>query len=107
MVARGELAGVSAGYRVDQWEITNSDGGVVDPDKDRLRWDDDLTFTATRWALYECSLVGVPADTSAMIRSLGGGYDPVIAEIKARIACRVRAYTRQRMHERMTRRDDA
>jgi phage head maturation protease len=62
MVSRGELVGISAGYRVDQWEITNADGDVVDPDKDRMRWDDDLTFTATRWALYECSLVGVPAD---------------------------------------------
>jgi phage head maturation protease len=106
MVARGELAGVSAGYRVDQWEITNADGDVVDPDKDRLRWDDDLTFTATRWALFEASLVGVPADTSASIRSLGGGYDPVIADIKARMLCRVRANTRQRMYERMSRRDD-
>ena len=71
-----------------------------------MRWDDDLTFTATRWALFEASLVGVPADTSASIRSLGGGYDPVIADIKARMLCRVRANTRQRMYERMSRRDD-
>jgi phage head maturation protease len=84
MVARGEIAGVSAGYRVEDWEITDADGNVVDPDKDRVRWDDDLTFTATRWQLFEASLVGVPADAASMIRSLGSGRDravPLIDEL--------------------------
>jgi phage head maturation protease len=93
MVARGELTGISAGYRVEEWEITNADGNIVDPDKDRLRWDEDLTFTATRWALYECSLVGVPADSSAMIRSLGGYNE--LANLKARMASRARMVARQ------------
>ena len=87
MVARGEIAGVSAGYRVEEWEITNADGKVVDPDNDRLRWDEDLTFTATRWQLFEASLVSVPADASSMIRSLGGC--DAIADIKARMRARM------------------
>jgi hypothetical protein len=59
MVARGEITGVGAGYRVEQWLITDEDGGIVD--EKSVRWDDDLTFTATRWQLLEASLVGVPA----------------------------------------------
>ncbi|MGY3483997.1 phage head maturation protease [Bradyrhizobium sp. USDA 4011] len=69
MVARGEIKGISAGYVVDQWRITDEDGRVIDPDVERLRSDQDYTFTATRWMLYEASLVSVPADASAMIRS--------------------------------------
>lgn len=81
MVARGEVAGISAGYRVEEWEITDPDGKVVDPDKDRVRWDEDLTFTATRWQLFEASLVGVPADGTAMIRSFGSGKDRPVPEV--------------------------
>ncbi|WP_407174425.1 HK97 family phage prohead protease [Bradyrhizobium sp. STM 3562] len=84
MVARGELTGISAGYRVDQWQITDADGGVVD-ERD-ARWDDDLTFTATRWQLFEASLVGVPADAASSIRSLG---DPdVLRSVRARMRAR-------------------
>jgi Caudovirus prohead serine protease len=69
-VTRGTIRGISIGYRVLQWQVTNSDGDVVDPD--RLRWDDsDCTFAATRWELLECSLVSVPADASAHVRSFG------------------------------------
>jgi phage head maturation protease len=93
MVARGELAGVSAGYRVDRWEVTNADGKVVDPDKDRLRWDDDLTYTATRWQLFEASLVGVPADAASSIRSLGS-YNDELTNVKARMASRARMISR-------------
>jgi hypothetical protein len=87
MVARGEVTGVSAGYRVDQWLITDADGDVVD--ERNVRWNDELTFTATRWQLFECSLVGVPADAASSIRSLGS-YDSVIADIRARMECRAR-----------------
>jgi phage head maturation protease len=86
MVARGEVTGISAGYRVDQWLITDEDGDVVD-ERD-VRWDEDLTFTATRWQLFEASLVGVPADASAMVRSLSVGAN-LIEDIRARMACRV------------------
>ncbi len=81
MVARGELTGISAGYRVDEWLITDEDGDVVD-ERD-IRWDDKLTFTATRWQLFEASLVGVPADAASSIRSLGGRY--LIGDIRARM----------------------
>jgi hypothetical protein len=78
MVARSEIAGISAGYRVEDWQISDADGKVLDPDADRMRWDEDLTFTATRWQLFEASLVGVPADGTAMVRSLGSGKDRAV-----------------------------
>jgi hypothetical protein len=31
MVARDEINGVSAGYRVEEWEISDSDGRLLDP----------------------------------------------------------------------------
>lgn len=80
MVARGEVAGISAGYRVEEWEISDSECNVLDPENDRMRFDDDYTFTATRWQLFEASLVGVPADGTAMIRSLGSGRDRSVPE---------------------------
>jgi HK97 family phage prohead protease len=92
MVARGEVTGVSAGYRVEQWQITDDDGDIVD--EKNVRWDDELTFTATRWQLFEASLVSVPADGTAMVRAMSIS-DPVIENIKARMRAR------QRMHERM------
>jgi Caudovirus prohead serine protease len=76
MVARREIAGISAGYRVNDWEIKDADGRVIDPEVDRIRWDDDdLTYTATNWELFEASIVSVPADNAAVIRSLGSGAD--------------------------------
>lgn len=75
MVARGEISGISAGYRVEKWEISDSEGRKIDPDIDRVRWDDDLTFTATSWELLEASLVTVPADSSASVRSAHGYRD--------------------------------
>jgi HK97 family phage prohead protease len=87
MVARGEVTGVSAGYRVDQWLITNEDGDVVD--ERNARWDDNLTFTATRWQLFEASLVGVPADQVAAVRSIGD-RNSAIANIRARMQARHR-----------------
>lgn len=69
MVARGEISAVSAGYRVDTWEIRDSKGKVVDPEVTKVRWDDELSFEATRWEILEASLCAVPADASAVIRS--------------------------------------
>jgi phage head maturation protease len=104
MVARGELTGVSAGYRVDTWEIADADGNVLDPDKDRVRWDDDLTFTATRWQLFEASLVGVPADAVASVRSLAG--KDKLSDIIARVGARHRMAMRARLLSRMATRDE-
>jgi hypothetical protein len=94
MVARGEIAGISAGYRVEEWEIADADGRVVEPES--VRWDDDLVFIAVRWELLEASLVCVPADATATVRSLGGGDD--IHAIRTRMQTRERMARRQRMH---------
>lgn len=96
MVARGELTGISAGYRVEEWEITDADGDLVD-ERD-IGWDDDLTFTATRWQLFEASLVGVPADAVAGVRSISNPNE--LADIRARMLAR------QRMFDRMAQLDD-
>ena len=99
MVARGEISSLSAGYSIEKWEARDADGAKVDPD--RAGWGDDLTFTATRWTLAECSLVGVPADALAMIRSLDGHSDDATAveDARVRIMCRERMYLRQKMLE--------
>ena len=88
MVSRGELSGISIGYRVDEWEIADNKGNIIDPETDRIRWDDeDLTFTATRWELLEASLVTVPADADAQIRSLTAPHGEVAAAL-ARVQAR-------------------
>jgi hypothetical protein len=99
MVERGEIAGVSIGYKVNQWRITDAEGNVVDPEKERMRWDDKLNFEGTRWQLFEASLVGVPADGVATFRMFGNGTDrslppdfwrasPVLHDIRARMRSR-------------------
>jgi len=97
MVARGELGGVSIGYRVEEWEIKDQDGNVIDPERDRVPFDADLTFVGTRWELLEASLVTVPADASASIRS--SEFDMACFEsagIGAAEAARMRMRLRQR-----------
>jgi phage head maturation protease len=97
MVARGEISGISAGYRVEEWEIADEDGNVIDPETDGVRWDANLTFTAARWELLEASLVSVPADADAAIRSLGGDRHHGVDDLAA---VRARMWSRQRMHDR-------
>lgn len=55
-IARGDVTGVSIGYRVTRWTESRDANG------DRVR-------TAAAWELIEASLVPVPADASALIRS--------------------------------------
>jgi hypothetical protein len=103
MVERGEIAGISAGYTVTSWEVTSEDGKVLDPDVTNIRWDDNLTFTATRWILCEGSLVSVPADFLSGIRSLGGGGERAFVPHPDRLAdIHARMWTRQRMTERQS-----
>lgn len=83
MVERGEIAGISAGYIVREWQISDDDGNVIDPETTRISLDDNLTFTASRWELLEASLVSVPADASASIRSLGSGQDRLLPQIES------------------------
>lgn len=56
MVARGEITGVSVGYRVTTWTLTSLANEVE-------------VWRADRWELLEVSLVAVPADPQASIRS--------------------------------------
>lgn len=75
MVARGEVRGISIGYIVSQWEVRDADGRILDPERDRISVDADLTFEASRWELLEASLVSVPADASASVRSFTSAQD--------------------------------
>jgi phage head maturation protease len=104
MVSRGEISGVSAGYRVEEWEIRDADDRVVDPAY--LRWDDDdLTFEAVRWQLIECSLVACPADAGAGIRSYGSCLDRALVsedlseDVRIVMAVRMRMAARQSMFD--------
>ena len=54
-VERGDITGVSMGYRVGAWAESQASGT--------------RTKTATRWALSEVSLVPLPADPGAYLRS--------------------------------------
>lgn len=54
-IERGDLSGVSIGYRVNTWSETRA-AGV-------------LTRIATKWHLIEVSLVPLPADSGAVLRS--------------------------------------
>lgn len=59
-VARGELRGISIGYSVTKWERVAIDAETgID------------TWRAVAWELLEASLVPVPADPSAGVRSAG------------------------------------
>ncbi|MHC2334697.1 HK97 family phage prohead protease [Bradyrhizobium sp. USDA 4454] len=92
MVSRGTVRGISIGYWVDQWEVTDEDGNIIDPERERLVWDEDYLFTAKRWELLEVSLVSVPADPAAFVRSVRIA-NPVVAAIKARMEARQRIAT--------------
>lgn len=61
-ITRGELTGISVGYRVTSWQLR----GV---ENDQEIW------LAARWELLEVSLVSVPADPAASIRMTGGDHD--------------------------------
>jgi hypothetical protein len=111
MIGRGEIGGVSCGYRVLDWLIEDDDGNTIDPETERIRWDDDgLTFTAAKWELLEVSAVLVAADASASIRGLGIGHS--VADTLARMESRqnmrnaseiadirARMQSRQAMHD--------
>jgi HK97 family phage prohead protease len=56
MVARGEITGISVGYRVTTWVLGSLENEVE-------------VWRAARWELLEVSLVAVPADPQASIRS--------------------------------------
>jgi Caudovirus prohead serine protease len=94
MVERGEIAGISAGYCVRTWEISDADGKILDPDDTAIRWEDSLTFTATRWDLHEASLVAVPADHYSGIRTIGNASNSTAEDTRARMGARARMVAR-------------
>lgn len=57
MVARGEVTGISVGYHVSMWVRTALENEIE-------------VWRADKWELMEVSLVAVPADPQALIRSL-------------------------------------
>lgn len=59
MVRAGDLTGISCGYRVTSWGLVAVEDGVE-------------VWRAERWELLEVSLVAVPADPAAMVRSGSG-----------------------------------
>ncbi|MCW1839446.1 prohead protease/major capsid protein fusion protein [Prosthecomicrobium hirschii] len=69
MVRAGTATGISIGYRVETWTLTQSQ-----PDQGTEIW------TATRWELLEVSLVSVPADPLALVRAASPAAPPPPAE---------------------------
>lgn len=57
-VAAGDIAGISVGYRVTKWTLSQVENETE-------------VWRADQWELLEVSLVAVPADPAAMIRSAG------------------------------------
>ena len=89
----------SAGYRVDDWEITDADGKVLDPDKERINFDDDLTFTATRWHLYEASLVSwLPIRQATSDRSAHASIRPRMSALECKLGSACTTGKRQLEH---------
>jgi HK97 family phage prohead protease len=97
MVSRGEITAISIGYTVNDWQIRDANGKVLDPEHDRISLDGTLTFEAVDWELLEASLVTVPADSAATIRSFGSGKTPkYIQDVRARMLARQRIIERMR-----------
>ena len=99
MVKRGELGGISVGYRVTEWEVRNGKGQVVDPDS--IAWGgEDSTFVGKHWELLEVSLCSVPAESSAHVRHHSDRvYLPTLParlnDIRTRMEVRQRILERQ------------
>ncbi|MFT4149474.1 MAG: Mu-like prophage major head subunit gpT family protein [Paracoccaceae bacterium] len=83
-IERGDVTGVSIGYRVTKWQDSSDATGQ------RVR-------TATAWELVEASLVAIPADPQALIRSAAlpqnATTTPDAATVETRAAIRAIAAT--------------
>ena len=87
MVARGELTGISVGYRVTMWTLTS-------------RINEEEIWRADKWELLEVSLVAVPADPQASIRSAApDSSSPRFVENYDHIVARAAAAARMRMRQ--------
>lgn len=96
MVRRGELNGISAGYRVTRWRLEDEDGEILDQENTYWSDGDNFTYIAERWELLECSCVNIAADAGAGIRNEANTNSNTIADVRARMQAR------QRMVERMS-----
>lgn len=96
MISRGELNGISAGYRVTRWRVEDEDGATIDQEHTYRRDDDNFTYFAERWELLECSCLNIAADAGAGIRDEQSSTGNTIEDIRARM------WARQRMVERMS-----
>jgi HK97 family phage prohead protease len=103
MVKRGELGGISIGYRTTLWEVRDSKGRVIDPDT--AAWgSENSTFVAKEWELLEVSLCSVPAESSAHVRHQDDLHDRIyLPTLPGRLNdIRVRMEIRQRLTERQS-----
>ena len=82
MVERGEVTGISVGYRVSKWALTSIESDVE-------------VWRADRWELLEVSLVAVPADPMATTRSLSTDQSTPAKTIDAAQASAARMRMRQ------------
>lgn len=69
MIQRGELTGISIGYQVRTWQLVE----VIDNDHEVWR--------AVSWELLEASLVSVPADPNAGVRSAAPSPGSIVAPL--------------------------
>ena len=95
MVARGELNGISCGYKVNRWRVEN-EGEIIDQANTYWSDGDNFTYIAERWELLECSFVNIAADVGAGIRDEPNNNVNTIEDIRARMNAR------QRMNDRMS-----
>lgn len=101
MVKRGEVNGISVGYRVTEWEVQDADGNIID--SDHHRWgDDNLIFAGKKWELIEVSVCTVPADAQAGFRNIDlfdraypTPLPPHLVDIHARMSARQRMVERE------------
>ena len=90
LVARGAVRGVSIGYRVDKWKVTDADGNVIDPERCGL-----TRITLSRPSVGNCS------------RSVWSRYPPIRMRLfapfnsqarrRARLCARERTFARARI----------
>jgi len=91
MLADGEISSVSAAYAVADLEILDCHGRLVDPCDSERSTESDLIFEATRFELYELSLVrgDLDVDTTDLAdRAYTSPVPIAVADVHARMCAR-------------------